>query len=129
MNASKHRFTVRKQSSGYTASVRFYVYDLVSKSRVTVHAHRCRDTAEMEADRLNIQEMVKPHAEDPRPYEARYAEAEAAYKAGKQERKSPCPVCEKRRVVCPSCGRCDDCGHHPACSNKAWQGKPLIEIL
>ena len=31
-----------------------------------------------------------------------------------------CPTCVKRRLCCQSCGRCNDCGHAPACSNKAW---------
>jgi hypothetical protein len=46
------RYTVRKQSSGYTASVTFYVYDTVRKGRVSVHAGS-RESALVDAARLN----------------------------------------------------------------------------
>ena len=78
---SKNRYTVRKQSSGYSASVRYYVYDTVSKGRVTVHAYLLRDAAQADADGHNILDMVKPHDEDPRPFEVRYEEAKAVYYA------------------------------------------------
>ncbi len=79
----KHRFTTRKQVNGYNGDVKYYVFDLQSKSRVSVRAVIGRDAAQMDADSLNIMEMVKPHAEDPRPFEVRLAEAEAAYHAEK----------------------------------------------
>ncbi len=79
MATRKHRFTVRKMVNGYNGVAKYYAYDLKTKGRVTVHAHLMRDTAQMEADRLNIADMVKPHAEDPRPYEVREAEATDAY--------------------------------------------------
>ncbi len=77
---TKHRYTVRKMSSGYTGKVTYYVYDTIGKGRVTVHAHLMRDTAQMEADSLNISEMVKPHAEDSRSYEIRLEEAKSAFR-------------------------------------------------
>ncbi len=82
---TKARFTVRKQSSGYTYSVKYYVYDTVSKGRVSVHAMLTRDAAQASADALNISDMVKPHAEDPRPYDVRHAEATAAYESARPE--------------------------------------------
>lgn len=82
----KPRFTVRKQSSGYSASVKWYVYDTVSKGRVSVHAVIGRDAAQVSADALNISDRVKPHAEDPRPYEVRLAEVEAQWKSEQEAR-------------------------------------------
>ncbi len=79
MVAYKPRFTVRKQTSGYSGSVRYYVYDTVSKGRVSVHAEILRDSAQFQADALNISNMVLPHAEDPRDYEVRLAEAAVKY--------------------------------------------------
>lgn len=76
---TRNRYTVRKQTSGYSSSVRYYVYDLQTKSRVSVHADILRGSAQASADRLNISEMVKDYAEDPRPYEVRLAEATMAY--------------------------------------------------
>jgi hypothetical protein len=55
------------------------VYDTKDKGRVTVHAYLMRDAAQAEADNLNISDMVKPHGEDPRPYEVRLAEAREAF--------------------------------------------------
>lgn len=75
---TRRRFTVRKQSSGYSHSVTFYVYDTTRRGRVSVHA-MSREQAQASADDLNISDMVAPAADDPRPYEARRAEAEAAY--------------------------------------------------
>lgn len=75
---AKFRFTVRKQSSGYAASVTFYVYDTVSKGRVSVHAGS-REQAQAQADDLNIGDLVKPHSEDSRPYAVRRGEAATEY--------------------------------------------------
>jgi hypothetical protein len=75
----KHPFTVRKMVNGYNGVAKYHVY--YKGERCSVHADLHRDVAQAQADRLNIAEMVKPHAEDPRPYEVRYAEAEAAYRA------------------------------------------------
>jgi hypothetical protein len=75
----KPRFTVRKQSSGRTFSETYYVYDLVGKGRVSVHALQSRVSAQASADELNIAYLVKDHAEDPRPYAIRHAEAAAYY--------------------------------------------------
>lgn len=74
------RYRVRKQSSGYTFSETFYVYDLVRKGRVSVHAGT-RESAQADADALNVSDMVRDHAEDPRPYAERRAEAAAAFLA------------------------------------------------
>jgi hypothetical protein len=53
-------------------------------ARVSTHPHLTRGGAQAAADILNIMEMVRPHAEDPRPYEARHADAAAAYAATKR---------------------------------------------
>lgn len=81
--AKRPRFTTRQQSSGYTRSVTYFVYDTVQKGRVTVHAALARRSAQCDADRLNAAELVLDHADDPRPYEVRRAEAEAAYAAAR----------------------------------------------
>ncbi len=90
---TKRRFTVRKMTSGYNGDVRYYVYDLQAKARVTVHSFLTRPGAQSEADELNISELVKSHAEDPRPYEVRLAEALAAFTAAKIPGK---PLIERR---------------------------------
>lgn len=56
MTRTRPRYTVRKQSSGYTASESFYVYDLQRKGRVSVHASRSRESAQHDADSLNATE-------------------------------------------------------------------------
>lgn len=80
---TKPRYTVRKMTSGWNGDVKWYVFDTVKKGRVSVHAMIGRDAAQLSADELNISDMVKPHAEDPRPYEERLAEARAAFQAAK----------------------------------------------
>lgn len=47
------RFTVRKQTSGYTGRATYFVYDLQHKGRVTVWPHTDRQSAQIEADGLN----------------------------------------------------------------------------
>lgn len=76
---TKRRFTVRKQTSGWSGTVKFYVYDLLKKGRVTVHAYLTREGAQESADSLEVSNRVRPHAEDPRPYEVRLAEAQADF--------------------------------------------------
>lgn len=80
MTKTKPRYTVRKQSSGYTFSETFYVYDTVRKGRVSVHAARSREAAQHEADALNIHSLVKDYVDDPRPFAERLAEAERIYR-------------------------------------------------
>lgn len=80
------RYTVRKQSSGYTHSETYYVYDLVKKGRVTVHAQPHRDAAQSEADRLEIGAMIRDYEDDSRPYVERLAEARARFAAGETAR-------------------------------------------
>lgn len=82
---ARRRYTVRKQSSGWTFSETFYVYDLVKKGRVSVHAGT-RQSAQVDADALEIGAMVTPAAEDPRPYAVRLAEAAARFAAGQTAR-------------------------------------------
>ena len=82
----RRRYTVRKQSSGYTSSETFYVYDLVKKGRVTVHAHQHASGAQADADDLEVSAMVRDHAEDPRPYAVRLAEARVRFAAGETAR-------------------------------------------
>jgi hypothetical protein len=78
---TRRRYTVRKQSSGYTASETFYVYDLVKQGRVSVYA-TSRQSAQLDADTLEIGAMVREYADDPRPYEVRRAEAAERFAEG-----------------------------------------------
>ena len=48
-----NRFTVRKQTSGYTGRPSWYVYDRQRKSRVSVHAAPSPEFAQANADSLN----------------------------------------------------------------------------
>lgn len=81
MAKSRHPYAVRQTKSGYNGIVKYIVVLNPGGRRVSVHAHHTRTSAQADADSLNIGEMVKPHAEDPRPYAVRRAEAEAAYRA------------------------------------------------
>jgi hypothetical protein len=54
---TKPRFTVRKQSSGYSHSETFYVYDTKRKGRVSVHAS-ARECAQADADSLNAMDAM-----------------------------------------------------------------------
>ena len=78
--ATRRRYTVRKQSSGYTFSETFYVYDTKRKGRVSVHAGT-RESAQADANDLNISDAVQDYDDDPRPYTVRLAEATAAFHA------------------------------------------------
>jgi hypothetical protein len=78
--SSPHRYTVRKQSSGYAYSVGYVVWDTLRRGRVSVHASLTRESAQHEADNLNIGALVRDYADDPRPYETRRAEAEVTYR-------------------------------------------------
>ena len=80
---SKHPYQVRKQTSGRSWDT-FIVVRNPGGRRVSTWPHSTRESAQAAADDLNIGEMVKPHSEDPRPYEVRRAEAEAAYRAEKE---------------------------------------------
>lgn len=82
------RYQVRKQTSGYSNSESYYVWDKVNKSRVTVHAHCTRAAAQLDANSHNVRDMIRPHAEDPRPYAERLAEAEAAFYAASKATQS-----------------------------------------
>lgn len=75
-----HPYVVRKQSSGRTFSETFVVVRNPGGRRVTTIPHVTRETAQAEADALNIGALVLDHADDPRPYAVRRAEAEAAYR-------------------------------------------------
>lgn len=78
---SAHPYAVRKQASGRAASVKFIVVKNPNGGRVSTWPHGTRESAQTEADDLNIAAMVKDHAEDPRPYDVRLAEARATYQA------------------------------------------------
>lgn len=80
-----HPYAVRKVTSGRTGRESFIVVKNPGGRRVSVHAAMHRTTAQAEADELNIGAMVKDHAEDPRPYAERLAEATAAYRAATKE--------------------------------------------
>lgn len=76
---ARHPYAVRQTKSGYNGAVKYVVVKNPGGQRVSVHATPSRTSAQADADRLNIGAMVKDHAEDPRPYAERLAEAEAAY--------------------------------------------------
>lgn len=77
-------FRVRKVTSGYNGRDS-YIVVLLRKgkpaSRVSVHAFATRQSAQSNADELNTSALVLPHAEDPRPYAVRLAEAKARFAA------------------------------------------------
>jgi len=83
-------FTVRKTTSGYNGITKYVVYN--GPKRVTVHAYGTRESAQANADELTIGAMVKDHAEDPRPYKDKLAEARAQFRA-QQDDASRCPGC------------------------------------
>jgi hypothetical protein len=43
-----------------------------------------------------------------------------AWNRGTSVKGERCACCDKKRTICQSCSRCNECAHHPACSNKAW---------
>lgn len=65
-------------------------------SRVTVHPHLTPEAAQAEADELCVSALVRPHAEDPRPYETRLAEARAEH-ARRRASAPPAPAGRGRR--------------------------------
>lgn len=82
-------YRVRTQTSGYTGVPKYIVVRLhqgARPSRVSVHPFTTRESAQASADDLNIGAMVKPYADDPRPYAARRAEAEHHYRAARATR-------------------------------------------
>lgn len=76
---TKHPFVVRQVKSGYTGIVKYMVVKNPGGHRVSTELHLSRESAQAAADDLNVGAMVKDHADDPRPYAIRLAEAEAAY--------------------------------------------------
>ena len=86
MSGTRHPYAVRKQASGYSGATTYIVVRNPGGRRVSVHAHVTRESAQAAADELNIGAMVKDHADDPRPYAQRRAEAEAAYRAERGHR-------------------------------------------
>lgn len=85
MTTTTHPFRVRQMTSGRTGITKYIVVKLSGgvAHRVSVHAHISRDSAQYEADDLNIAEMVLPYDEDPRPYAIRQAEAAATYESAR----------------------------------------------
>lgn len=77
---TRHPYQVRKQTSGRSWDT-FIVVLNPGGRRVSANPHVTRESAQASADDLNIGAMVKPHAEDPRPYAERHTEAAAAYRA------------------------------------------------
>lgn len=73
-------YQVRKQTSGRSWDTYIVVRNPGGR-RVSVHPFTSRHAAQASADALNIGAMVEDHADDPRPYAERRAEAEAAYRA------------------------------------------------
>lgn len=78
------RYRVRQTTSGYSGVTKFNVWDTVDKGRVNVHAHLSRAGAQLQADGLNISDMIRDYDDDPRPYAERRAEAEAIYRAAQE---------------------------------------------
>lgn len=76
---AKFPYTVRQTKSGYTSGTKYLVF--YKGQRVSVHAHFSTRSAWNVANGLNISDLVRPAAEDPRPYEVRRAEALAAFLA------------------------------------------------
>lgn len=76
------KYQVRKVTSGWNGRESFIVVKL-GGGRVSVHADGTRESAQAAADDLNILDMVRDHAEDPRPFTERLAEARATYHARK----------------------------------------------
>lgn len=74
-----HPFKVRKVTSGYSGGESFVVVRNPGGRRVSVHS-MSQEQAQADADGLNIGAMVRPHAEDSRPYAERLAEAEVSYR-------------------------------------------------
>lgn len=77
---ARHPYAVRKVVSGYTGHDSYIVVKNPGGKRVSVHAHQTRESAQADADALNVQALVKDYADDPRPYTERRAEAEANYR-------------------------------------------------
>ncbi|MGH7743401.1 MAG: hypothetical protein ACREQ5_01070 [Candidatus Dormibacteria bacterium] len=80
MSERRGPFAVRAQTSGWNGISKYIVVMNPGGRRVSVHAHITRSSAQASSDALNIADLVKPHAEDPRPYAVRLAEAEVAYR-------------------------------------------------
>lgn len=79
----KHPFTVRQITSGFTGTTKFVVTKNPGGRRVSTWLHITRESAQAAADKLNIEAMVKDFDDDPRPYQERLTEAQAAYQAGR----------------------------------------------
>lgn len=78
-----HPFMVRKMTG--RGGVKWIVVRNPGGRRVSVHSTPIRSAAQAQADELNIGAMVRPAAEDDRPYEVRRAEAAAAYRRQAEE--------------------------------------------
>lgn len=72
-------FRVKSQSSGYAGGKKYVVVG--DGDRVTVRPHLTADGAQAEANELIIGALVLDYDDDPRPYDVRRAEAEAAWNA------------------------------------------------
>jgi hypothetical protein len=83
-------FTVRTTTSGHNGMTKYPVYN--GPRRVSVHAYGTREGAQANADELNIGAMIKDHAEDPRPYQEKLADARAEFRK-QQDDASRCPGC------------------------------------
>jgi hypothetical protein len=78
------RYTVRKQTSGWTHSESWDVY--CGAKRVSYDKYLWRQDAQRYADQLTINDMVPDYRDDPRPYEVRRAEAETKFSIVTQRR-------------------------------------------
>ena len=80
---TKHPFIVRKQVG--RGGARYVVMMRRGKtlSRVSTGNHLTEQSAQEEADGLNISAMVLPYDEDSRPYDVRLAEATAKFRGVK----------------------------------------------
>ena len=75
----KPPYRVRKQSAGSRGTFDAYIVVKLGGGRATTWPHVNRADAQAEADRLNVGDMVRDYAEDPRPYDVRRADAQRDY--------------------------------------------------
>lgn len=79
----RHPFAVRKTTSGYNGSTSYLVVKNPGGHRVSVHSHIAPETAQSEADDLNVMDLAKSMwTEDGAPFDERMAEAARRFEAG-----------------------------------------------
>jgi hypothetical protein len=76
---SRLPFQVREQTSGRSGVTSYVVVRNPGGRRVSTEPSPVREIAEAQARDLNVGSLVLDHAEDPRPYDERRAEAGRVY--------------------------------------------------